>query len=420
MRNLNLQGTAEGAASALASRLCEFGRLDDRHSLSYVLSALRERVGDDQQAEIDELISLLDAQGSRQGSNVPAGAARMVDVLHLSDLHFGTGDDARLLHNQLAEDLTRELQCSRLDGLILTGDMTMICTEQEFAAARTFVHLLAREFGLAPERIVVAPGNHDLGWDASKSAYKPHNPDIDRKASASERALWIIDESDDRPPKAIHKRRDDALYPERFRLFSDAFHEPVTGVPYPLDYADQFRFHHWPDLGLLVLSLNSAWQIDHVHEDRAGIHPLAVSNVLDALRARPEWASCLEIAVWHHPLASDEPSHIADHGFVERLAAGGFRLGLHGHIHKNANSLFRYDQSPGGRRMDILAAGTFGAPSHHWVPGYPAQYQLLRLRDGKLSVETRRRETQNGTWKPDARWLQGPGRDPLPRYGVDL
>ena len=54
------------------------------------------------------------------------------------------------------------------------------------------------------------------------------------------------------------------------------------------------------------------------------------------------------------------------------------------------------------------------------VPGYPLQYQLLTLTDHTLVVHTRRREELNGAWKPDARWLGGPGKDPLPRYRLEL
>jgi hypothetical protein len=38
----------------------------------------------------------------------------------------------------------------------------------------------------------------------------------------------------------------------------------------------------------------------------------------------------------------------------------------------------------------------------------------------QIIVETRRREEVNGAWKPDARWTQGPDRDPLPRYSIKL
>jgi len=58
------------------------------------------------------------------------------------------------------------------------------------------------------------------------------------------------------------------------------------------------------------------------------------------------------------------------------------------------------------------------------VPGYPLQYQLLRLTPAgagrRLTVATRRRAALNGAWQPDACWRQGPGQDPLPRYTVDL
>jgi hypothetical protein len=105
---------------------------------------------------------------------------------------------------------------------------------------------------------------------------------------------------------------------------------------------------------------------------------------------------------------------------MQQLAKAGFRLVLHGHIHKSDTSLFRYDMAPDGRRIDVVSAGTFGAPTREWVPGYPLQYNLLRIYKEKVVVNTRRREEPNGAWQPDARWLQGPGKDPLPRYEIAL
>ncbi len=52
--------------------------------------------------------------------------------------------------------------------------------------------------------------------------------------------------------------------------------------------------------------------------------------------------------------------------------------------------------------------------------GYPLQYQLLCFEGNALTVETRRREELNGAWKPDARWTTEPGKDPAPRYTVQL
>jgi hypothetical protein len=76
--------------------------------------------------------------------------------------------------------------------------------------------------------------------------------------------------------------------------------------------------------------------------------------------------------------------------------------------------------SANGRKLDRICAGTFGAPTKELVPGYPWQYNLLKFEADQLIVETRRREKENGAWKPDARWSQGTGQDPLPRYTIAL
>lgn len=408
---LNLGGAAGQAATALVSRLDYFGCLGDRHALALVLEAIRDQVGDDRRPELDRLIATLD------GACRPAAGRVGGAILHLSDLHFGTPGDARNWHSQIAQDLTRELGCTRLDGLICSGDLGTLSTDAEYAAAAAFLTRFGGEFGLTAERIVLVPGNHDLNWDLSQTAYDPGAPAAYAAAPDVDQRRWISD-------GGTCQVRDETRYRRRFDPFSLHGHQPVKGTPYPDAYPDQFVFHHWPDLGVLVLGLNSAWEIDHHHRDRAGIHPEAISQALDTLRARPDWADCLKIAVWHHPLHGHEASRITDHGFVERLAQAGFRLGLHGHIHRAETGQYRYDQSPGGRGLAILAAGTFGAPTKDWVPGYPLQYQLLHLtRTGtgrRITVETRRREEPSGAWKPDARWLQGPGQDPLPRYWIDL
>jgi 3',5'-cyclic AMP phosphodiesterase CpdA len=409
---LDLRDPPRNAAGSLVGRLLDFGRLGERHSLALVVETLQERVGDDERGELDRLIRVLDGRQLPAPGPAPA-ASPNAQILHLSDLHFGTVSDACNFHSQLAEDLKRELGCTRLDGLICSGDLTLVSSEAEYEAARTFIDLLRRELGLARERIVLVPGNHDLSWPLAQAAYVPADASVYAAANEHEQRRWIVEGE-------TCMVRDEDRYRQRFAPYGKRLHRLVTGESYPLDYPDQFSLHHWPELSLLVLGLNSAWEIDHAHRDRAGIHPEAISKALNLLRARPDWADCLEVAVWHHPLASDEPSHIKDHGFLERLAAAGFRLALHGHIHKAEVTQFRYDRTPGGRRLDILAAGTFGAPSHQWVPGYPLQYQLLRLGSGGVTVETRRREEPNGTWKPDARWLQGPGQDPVPRYFVEL
>ncbi|WP_437293418.1 metallophosphoesterase family protein [Sorangium sp. So ce426] len=211
--------------------------------------------------------------------------------------------------------------------------------------------------------------------------------------------------------------RDEDAYKLRFRHFAE-FYRQVKGEEYPLDYEQQATIHPLPECGLLFLGLNSAWQIEHHHRARAGVHTGALARALIQLDrvARDD----LRIAVWHHPVTSAEPDHLDDAGFLQQLAVAGFRVALHGHVHRAENQLYRYDMSPGGRRREIVSAGTFGAPARQWVPGYPLQYNLLLFSGGTMTVETRCREELNGAWRHDARWLEGTGRDPLPRYQIQL
>jgi hypothetical protein len=190
--------------------------------------------------------------------------------------------------------------------------------------------------------------------------------------------------------------------------------------PYPLEYQDQATVHHLPDAQVVVLGLSSAWNIDHHFTARASIYPEALSRALQQVRNTPAYAPCLKLAAWHHALSGDGEDRLKDVGFLEQLAQAGFRVGLHGHIHKADNALFRYHYDTPRGGIELVGAGTFGAPASQWVPGYPLQYQLLDVGDHEIVVHTRRREELNGAWKPDARWLQGSGRDPRPRYTIPL
>lgn len=332
-------------------------------------------------------------------------------ILHLSDLHFGTRESAAAWYSQLAEDLQGELSCSRLDAVILSGDIANQSTPEEYDAARLFLEKLCGEFQLSPQQVIPVPGNHDLHWGLAKKAYKLF--DRDDYTGKLEDGHFI-----DIGSGAV-RVRDDDLYPRRFEHFA-RFYEDLRGEPYPLSPEQQALLYRFPAQRLIVLGLNSAWNLDHHFRSRAAIHPQALSRALDQIRSDPATRDWLKIAAWHHPVNSAFEDRIKDHGFLERLAGADFRLGLHGHIHKAQNGLYRYDVSAAGRRIELVCAGTFGAPTHEWVPGYPLQYQLLRFEGGTLTVETRRREEINGTWKPDARWTAARGKDPLPRYQLAL
>ncbi|NET84968.1 MAG: hypothetical protein F6J94_24545 [Moorea sp. SIO1F2] len=331
-------------------------------------------------------------------------------ILHLSDLHITTPEQATLWSNQLAQDLIQDLQIPHLDALILSGDIANYSTPDEYQAAQQFLDNLRQDFSLDSKQIVLVPGNHDLNWELAKRGYQLL--DLEDYDGELKEGHYIKGED-------VIRVRDEAKYQQRFAHFSQ-FYQAIKAQPYPLDYDQQAIIDYFPEQNLLILGLNSAWELDRYFRDRASIHSGALSNALTEIRRNPDYGNCLKIAVWHHALNSAGSDRITDQGFMEQLAQAGFRFFLHGHIHKAETSLFRYDLSPSGRKLDQIGAGTFGAPTKELIPGYPWQYNLLKIEDNQLTVYTRRREEINGAWKPDSRWTQGPGVGALDYYSIEL
>lgn len=341
-------------------------------------------------------------------------------ILHLSDLHFGTIQNAENWYSQIADDLKISLKCHCLDALVISGDIANKSTPKEYEAAELFVKSICNEFKLKPEQVILVPGNHDLNWSLAKKAHKQ------RVLKDEEEYKKYFDENGKPNENEVIDRGDflevknERKYKKRFLRFSK-FYEAIKGKPYPEEYDKQSILYFLPEKNLLFLGLNSAWQLDHFYKSRASIHSNALSSVLTKLRLNSKlYEKSLKFAVWHHPLISSSEDRIKDVGFLERLCLSGFFIGLHGHIHKSDANDFRYDIGKGGRKLHMICAGTFGAPTYDWVPGYPLQYNLLEIKNNSITVNTRKRIEINGTWKPDAMWSQGPDSDPLPRYDIPL
>lgn len=354
----------------------------------------------------------LSISASAQSPKHPSGQTPVSrsHVLHLSDLHFSSPEQAIAWQSQLASDLKHELGVSSLSALVVSGDIANTAEPAQYETASRFLQELGGEFGLTPQQIVLVPGNHDVGWKQSKRAYIPmrrddHEGPLDPTTHISDGRYIEL--------------RDDSSYKLRFESFAK-FYEAVRTEDYPLEYSDQATIHHFPEQDLLFVGMNSAWHIDHHFKERVGLHPGAVSRALSQIRTTPDYATCVKFAVFHHPPEQFQESAGFDASVLEQLVQAGFQFVMHGHIHAAKNDLFRYDRSVAGRKLEILGAGTFGAPTHELRHGYPFQYQLLDITSRTLTVHTRRREEVAGAWKPDARWLQGAGKDPIPRYEIEL
>jgi hypothetical protein len=340
-------------------------------------------------------------------AGVTSAPAQACKLLHLSDLHFATKDQATIWYSQLAADL-REQQVDRLDALVVSGDLVERADPAEYDAARLFLEKLMSGFALSPRQIALVPGNHDVSWSRSQEAYRL----VRRKQYAGA----VVPGRDIEHDGGIVEVRDDEAYRKRFQPFAELY-RAIKGTEYPLAFEEQGTIDDFAGASICVLGLNSAWETDHHFHDRASIHPEALADALVKLGAPV--AGQLRIAAFHHPIHGGGDSRLRDTAFLQQLAVHGFRLALHGHVHKADAELYRYERSEDGRRIEIVAAGTFGANTREWVPGYPLQYNLLLIGPERITVETRCRREVTGAWEPDARWRQGPGKDPLPRYFID-
>lgn len=342
-----------------------------------------------------------------------------MNILHLSDLHFFSNDDADTWYSQLADDLSsKDLACDHLDLVLLSGDIANVSTPEEYAVAETFVRKLKTGFNVEDHRWVIVPGNHDLSFDISKEALNAdtlhrlpryqdeYDETFDRLDPENDSVFWVCNRE---------------KYQKRFDYFR-TFYQNVTGTEYPAAYENQGIIYAIPEFRVLFLGLNSCWKLDHLRTCRSDIHMRALSHALDEIRQCHETVGdYVKFAVFHHPLAgapADCP--LADVGFLERLAAKGFCAAFHGHVHKLENSLFRYDRSPHGRRVEIIGAGTFGVRPDRWTQGYPNLYNYIQIKDKTMRVHTRCRYNEHGAWEPYARWRPDESTPPLPYYDVEL
>ena len=349
-------------------------------------------------------VSITEAKAVKTPADAP------LRILHLSDLHVGASMDPLSLLQPLEADLKDRyegLGVDRLDYLIISGDITNRAAPQEFEKARELVSALIERFGLTSERCILVPGNHDLDWDTEVYTRKKK-----RQVDASQLVPGAYKEDGDG-----YYLRDEAKYPERFKNFSQHFYHPLTQRPYPLAPEAQCLSFLFSESRVQFLAMNSAWEIDEYFPERSSISEHALSRGLESAnrelaeaRKRGDLkndAQVLRIAVWHHPITGNEK--IQADSFMGRLLQADVRACLHGHVHEDRAELV--NSLHPGRRLHVVGAGSFGAPTHHRPESVPRLFNLLELqRDVKrLRVHTRCLRRQGGAWEGWAVW---PGERP--------
>lgn len=329
------------------------------------------------------LFRLMEKESLRASKILTPNEQNTFNIVHLSDLHFGTMQNATNWSSQLKWDISNDLQLNKIDCLVISGDVGSHADISDYEAAKAFLDDFCPRFDIDSSKLVIVPGNHDVNWPVSEDAYSGE----------------VI---------SNHNQ-----YKLRFSNFSNFFNS-VMDREYSLEYDEQFSLLEFPEFEIVILGLNSAWENDHINNKRAGIKSEAVTRSLNLFL--DNYKGWIKIAVWHHPIHDTQGESIRDTGYLERLSVADFRLALHGHIHMLADTELKYDRSPNGRGIHVIGAGTFGAPTTELTSCYPWEYNVIQILDNTVKVKTRRREEENGAWKPYAYWTQGAGKPAIDCY----
>lgn len=315
----------------------------------------------------------------------PGSDPRSVTLLHLSDPQFGpyhreaeggtpADREQQGLRAQMLEDLAgieHEGEPVRPDLVVVTGDLTEHARPSQMRAFEDFAVGLLEGLGLARERLVIVPGNHDVSWAGCEAYFKQCEAD-EREAVAPYWPKW-------------------RAYAELFgRLYGgpDARFEFREGTPYSL--------FEYEDLRTVVAGLNSTMLETHrdgEHFGQLGAHQLAwFEEQLRPYEARG-W---LRIAAVHHNVmgGAGPDENLRDAKDLELRLGGLLNLVVHGHTHDGALQWL-------GPALPVASTGSAAVQSPSRPHGVPCQYQLLRVEPGRLRQWTRAYQEAQRRWVGD-------------------
>lgn len=361
------------------------------------------------------LIGAIDTARQAKESASLIASHRTVQIVHISDIHFGFKTAKKGKHGQLqgmhyfpdddentpslretfVADLVEQLRNHRLDidqlVLVVSGDFVYRERADEFQNALDFLIGVCEDIGLQREYVILAPGNHDVNWDAAENDPSSRMDDY----------LNFV--------RAFYG---DTLYRARFPHIAEAIADGAKHVE-PRDIisvVDLFGF------GFVGLNTN-VFEDDKRHFGFVGGRQLrAVER--DVQSMLPSGTPI--IAVMHHhlhpypemlaaPKQGDvwlDGSIVRDSGLVEKtLAALGTVLVLHGHKHKaqvrETVLVDRHTQAkrPQDCQIVVNGAGSLGVAKSELEDDEAHQYAVI-----EVNWESMASYRINVTWRELGLW----------------
>jgi hypothetical protein len=277
--------------------------------------------------------------------------------LHLSDLHFRTGEghtwDEDVVLRALLDDVREHVRKGLAPDLILvSGDIAFSGAPAEYALARAFFDELLAATRLSRQQLFPVPGNHDVDRKRIGLIAKEMGPKLTTREAVND----VLADSDAR-----------RAFMRRFAGYRAFVADHLGHIPF--DDEDYFFVSHLDLAGcrLAVLGLNSAWRAQGGDEDRGrlALGERQVRKALDATRGAD-----LRLAVLHHPF---EWLSDFDREDGEALLARECDFVLHGHLHRTGLTL---QQTPDARAMIVAAGAGYETRRSH------NSYNLVQLDPG--------------------------------------
>jgi len=319
----------------------------------------------------------------------------MYTIMQLSDLHRSEADP--ISNSELLSSLTadsdrfskEEPRISMPNAIVVTGDLVQGLPlgspdypeglKKQYDEALELLKKLADHFvGGDRSKVIIVPGNHDVDWNMARSAMKIVNPsdqNIQKLLSipnSSYRWSW--------ESRELFQVTDHSTYENRFKYFWDLYNRfyQNSNLDFPVDAQRYWNLFKLDDGNITVCTFNSCANND-CYSLSGEIPAEFISNAhLKLIKDR----SSLLLAVWHHdvqgpPMRSD----YMNQDTVRLMIDKGFRLGLHGHMHRSdALPHFLYT-SHDKHIMALIGCGSLCAASTDLPTGIGRQYNVVEIAD---------------------------------------
>jgi 3',5'-cyclic AMP phosphodiesterase CpdA len=299
-------------------------------------------------------------------------------IAHFSDLHvldLAGVDATRLWTNKRAtgmvnlrlnrghkhkqhavEAIVADVRAHNVDHVVITGDLSNLALETEFARVRTMIEAL----GMSPEQVSVVPGNHDLYTRGSLRTQRFFN---------AFRA-YMTDEH-------------------------GAAHEDHHG-------SGVFPFTRVRD-GVAIVGVSSA--VPRVPVVSAGHVGVAQMNALRSVLTEPSLRDLVPVVLMHHPVINPRgrwrtlSRGLAEAHVMRELLSQreGEVLFLHGHLHDRGHR-----EWTGASGATVHHVGATSASLLHEHPDKSAGYNVYEVDGGHVkSVAARVYDARSGAFRDE-------------------